>query len=199
VIVCGAWPIAAGLDLFDDLYRRGQELNGELRTFTARFTESTTSPLLARPLVASGTVAVERPFRVALRYVQPEERLVLINDDTMTITWPSRDIRQVKDIGASRRRIQKYFVEGSPDDLRSHFTISAKEVDDGAGGYLMTMTPKRRQIKEGLARLDLWVDRETLLLSSMRMTFSNGQEKLMTFSDVKPNTPIDPAAFRDWR
>jgi hypothetical protein len=31
------------------------------------------------------------------------------------------------------------------------------------------------------------------------MTFPNGQEKLMTFTDVRPNAPIDPATFRDRR
>jgi outer membrane lipoprotein-sorting protein len=195
--MCAAWPAKAGVDLFDDLYRRGQQLNGELRTFTANFTESTTSPLLARPLVARGTVAVERPFRVALHYAEPEERSILIDGDRMTVTWPSREIRQSKDIGASRRRIQKYFVEGSPDELRTHFNIAATETDDGSGAYLVTMTPKRKQIKEGLSRLELWVDGTTLLMSSMRMTFPNGQEKLMTFTSVKPNAPIAPATFRD--
>ena len=28
------------------------------------------------------------------------------------------------------------------------------------------------------------------------MTFPNGDSKLMTFTDVKPNAPLDPAMFR---
>lgn len=192
------WPAAASrADLFDELYRRGRRLNGELRTFTASFTESTTSPLLARPLIARGTVAVERPFRVALQYTEPEDRRVLIDGDRMLVTWPSRNIRQVKDIGAARGRVEKYFVDGSPDDLRRHFTITAREVDDGFGDYLVAMVPKRKQIREGLARLELWLDRDTLLMTSMRMTFPNGQEKLMTFTGVTPNASLDPATFQD--
>jgi len=31
---------------------------------------------------------------------------------------------------------------------------------------------------------------------AMRMTFPNGDTKLMTFTDVKPNAPIDPALFK---
>lgn len=197
VAVCAAGPAANSGDLFDELYRRGQGLNGGLRTFTARFTESTTSPLLERPLLARGTVAAERPFRVALDYMEPETRRVLIDGDTMIVTWPSRSIRQVRDIGASRRRVQKYFVDGSADDLRSHFTITARRVDDGLGDYLVTMVPKRTQIQEGLARLELWLHQETLLMTSMRITFPNGQEKLMTFTEVRPNAPLDPATFQD--
>ena len=50
----------------------GPQINATLKTLTARFTETTTSSLLTRPLVARGTVAVERPSRVVLHYQQPE-------------------------------------------------------------------------------------------------------------------------------
>ena len=57
------------------------------------------------------------------------------------------------------------------------------------------MVPKRKQIQEGLSRLELWVDRTTELLVAMKMTFPSGDTKLMTFTDVKPNAPIDPSVF----
>ena len=57
------------------------------------------------------------------------------------------------------------------------------------------MVPKRKQIQEGLSRLDLWVDRTTQLMVAMKMTFPSGDTKLMTFTDVKPNAPIDPSVF----
>ena len=139
---------------------------------------------------------VERPARVALRYTDPDARVVLIDGDRMTMSWPSASIRRVTGIAASQRRIQKYFVNSSPDELRSHFQVSAGEADDQPGTYLITMVPKRRQILEGMTRLDLWLDRSSLLLAAMRMTFPGGETKLMTFTDVKPNAVIDPAWFR---
>ena len=57
------------------------------------------------------------------------------------------------------------------------------------------MVPKRKQIKENLARLDLWIDRASLLLDTMKMTFANGDSKTMAFEDVTPNAPLDPATF----
>ena len=122
-------------------------------------------------MIARGTVIVERPARVALRYTDPDARVVLIDGDRMTMSWPSANIRSVKDIGASQRRIQKYFVDSSPDELRSHFEVSAREADDRPGTYLITMVPKRKQILEGMTRLELWLDRTSLLLAAMRMTF----------------------------
>ena len=181
-------------DLFDELYQRGQRQNGDLRTFTATFTETTTSTLLTRPLVARGTVAVERPGRVALRYVEPDERVVIIDGDRLTIAWPARRVRQTRDIGTAQKRVQKYFVDSSPGELRSHFAISARERAD-RGGYTIALVPKRTQIREGLTRLVLGIDGGTLLLDAMEMTFPNGDTKRMTFADVKPNAPIDPGVF----
>jgi outer membrane lipoprotein-sorting protein len=185
---------AGRADLFDELYARGQQRNGALRTFTASFTERTTSSLLTRPLSARGTVAVERPSRIALRYTDPEVRAVIIDGDRMTLWWPGRSVRQTKDIGAAQTRVRKYFVESSPRGLRSHFDIRAAEAADRPG-YLVTLAPKRAQIREGLTLLDLWIDPATLLLSGMRMTFPNGDTKVMTFTDVEPNAALDPAAF----
>ena len=188
--------VSARADLFDEIFAQGQKKNGAMRTLTASFVETTTSTLLTRPLVSSGTVAVERPSKIALRYTQPDDRTVLIEGDVMTVAWPSRNIRQTKDIGTAQKRIQKYFIDSSPGELRSHFSVAAREAPDRPGTYLVEMVPKRKQIQEGLTKLELWVDRTTLLMSAMRMTFPNGDTKLMTFTDVKPNAPIDPSAFR---
>jgi outer membrane lipoprotein-sorting protein len=193
--IVGATTAGLGhADLFDELYQRGQKQNGDLRTFTASFTETTSSSLLTKPLVARGTVAVERPSRVALRYTDPDARLVLIDGDRMTMSWPARGILETKDIGASQRRVQKYFVDSSANELRSHFDLTATTAADGS--YSIVMIPKRKQIKEGLARLDLTIDPGTLLMRAMKMTFPNGDSKQMSFTDVKANVALDRSLFQ---
>ena len=187
---------AATADAFDDLYRRGQSVNKTLKTLTARFTETSTSSLLTKPIVARGRLAVERPARVVLRYTDPDARVVLIDGNRMTMSWPSRGITQVTDIGTAQRRVQKYFVNGTAAELHGQFDIR----DHGTAGdrpdlYYVTMVPKRKQIRESLAQLDLWVNRSSLLLDAIKMTFANGDTKTMAFEDVVPNATIDPGSF----
>lgn len=196
VAAAAAAQAVHGADLFDEIFKQGQQKNGAMKTLTASFVETTTSALLVKPLIARGTVAVERPGRVSLRYTDPDARTVLIDGDTMTVKWPSRSLEQAKDIGATQKRIQKYFVDSSPSELRSHFTVTARDADDRPGNYAVLMVPKRKQIQEGLTKLELWIDKGTLLMSAMRMTFPNGDTKLMTFTDVKANVPLDPSLFK---
>ena len=48
---------------------------------------------------------------------------MLIDGDRMTSSWPSRNIKQVTDIGTAQGRVQKYFVDGTAADLRRQFDI----------------------------------------------------------------------------
>jgi len=190
-----ARPGAPRQDSFDEMYLRGQRANAAIKTLTAQFTETTTSSLLTRPLVSRGRLAVERPSRVVLRYSDPEKRVVLIDGNRMTMSWPSHNVRQTTDIGTAQGRVQKYFVNGTAAELRGQFDIEEHDGSDRPGTYHVTMVPKRKQIREALARLDLWVLRSTLLLDAMRMTFANGDTKLMTFDEVAPNVGLEPGTF----
>ena len=180
---------------FDDLYRRGQLANGGLKTLTARFTETTTSPLLSRPLVARGTLALRRPSTVVLRYEVPEARVVLIDDTRLILSWPGRNLHQTRNIGQIQSRIHKYFVNGDPEELRESFDISVTDTEKRAGADHVVLVPKRKQIREGLTLLDLWIDHSSLLLTAMRMSFAGGETKLMTLDDVVPNAEIAPGTF----
>src|SRR5262245_53618354 len=182
-------------DAFDELYTRGKKANDAMKTLTARFTETTTSSLLTKPMIARGRVAVERPSRVVLRYTEPDVRVVLIDGNTMTLTWPSRSLRQTTDISTAQGRVQKYFINGTMEDIRRQFDITDHGTSDKPGTFYVTMVPKRKQIKENLAKLDLWIDRTSLLLDAMKMTFTNGDTKTMAFEDVVPNAPIEPGTF----
>lgn len=185
-----ATPPAA--ESFDRLYEQGQRANASIRTLTARFTETTTSSLLVRPLVARGTLAVERPSRVVLRYTEPESRVVLIDNNKMTMSWPSY---QVMDIGTAMGRVQRYFVDGSAADLRRQFEIDDSQAGEKPNLYRVVMVPKQKRIREALSRLELSVDRQTVLLASMRMTFANGDTKTMVLENVTPNATLPAGTF----
>lgn len=180
---------------FDELYRLGHQTAAGVETLTASFTETTTSSLLARPLVSQGTLAVERPSRVVLRFNDPEPRVIVIDGDRMTTVWPSRSLHQVSNVASLQNRIQKYLASGSSAELRSQFEIRLLDGGERPGNYEVTLIPKRRQIRETLTRLELWVQRRSFLLTAIRMTFAAGETKTMTFEDVALNVILPPGTF----
>jgi outer membrane lipoprotein-sorting protein len=185
----------SGKESFDDLYERGQRQNASVKTITARFVETTTSSLLTTPIVSRGRLAVERPSRVILQYEAPDAHVVLIDGNRMTVSYPARNLRQVTDIGAAQERIQKYFVNSSAAELRKQFDVQEPASNERPGTHHVTLVPKRKQIREALTKLDVWVDGSTSLLSAMQMTFANGDTKLITLDGVVPNAALDPGTF----
>ncbi len=170
-------------------------MNAQLKTLSARFTETTMSDMLARPLVATGTVSLQRPSLIVLHYEQPERRDVLLDGDNMTVSWPARQLRDVTNIGTMNRRIQRYFVDRTTKQLEDAFVVTSQRATDRPHTYKVDLAPKRKQIRAALVKLELWVDEPTVMPSAMRMTFPNGDTKLMTLDHVVTNEPIDPSVF----
>lgn len=183
----GTTTAPAPADLFDDLFARSQPIDATVKTIDASFVETTESPLLRKPLVAEGTVHVVRPHAVEMVYTKPERKTITIKDGKLLLDMPQRNIKQDRDISEALARIDKYFVDKSPKELRRHFTIAASEDKERAGTYRIDMTPKRKQIEQGLTRLELWLRKDTLLLDAMRMHFPGDSTKMMEFRDVVLN------------
>ena len=182
---------AGAPDLFDEIYKRGQPLEKTIRTIRAHFTETTTSSLLTKPLVAEGDVLAVRPSDILLTYTKPERKLLRIDATTLLFVWPDRNLREARDIRESQARVQKYFIDKSPDDLRRVFTITTTEERTKSGpAWRVELIPKRKQIQQGVTRIELWLDQATSMLSTMTMTFAGGDTKTMTFTHVEVNPPI---------
>ncbi len=182
-------------DLFDEIYQRSLPMASTLKTIRARFTETTTSSLLAKPLMAEGTLVAVRPSDLLITYTRPDRKILRMDAKKLLFIWPDRHIREESDIEQAQKRVQHYFIDKSPDELRKHFTIQASDDTQKAGTYLVSMTPTRKQIKEGVSRIDLWIDKSSLMLTSMRMTFPNGDSKTMVLQDVEINVPVDAATL----
>lgn len=181
---------------FDELYRRGQDTNKGIKTITARFVETTSNALLVqqRPIVERGQIYVERPSRVALHYSDPAGRKTLIDGKWLTTVLPAQNVNRRIDIGRAQSQMQR-FVNGDAGDLRRIFDIELRDTSARRGTHEVRMLPRRREIKEGLSQLELWVGEGSGLLQAMKMTFPSGETKLMEFEDVVPNAPIDPSVF----
>jgi outer membrane lipoprotein-sorting protein len=196
VLIVLAAPRGAGsADLFDEIYQRSLPMAASLKTIRAHFTETTTSSLLAAPLVAEGTLVAVRPVDLLITYTKPDRKILRMDARKLLFIWPERHLRQESDIEQAQKRVQHYFVDKSPDDLRKHFTIHATEDAQKPGMYLVDLVATRKQIKEGVSRIELWLDKQSLMLSAMRMTFPNGDTKTMALHDVEVNAPVDLATL----
>jgi outer membrane lipoprotein-sorting protein len=182
-------------DLFDRLFVRTMEKRQSIHSIRARFTETTTSSLLEKPLVSHGTVIAAPPSRVLMTYTDPERRTVAIDSKSLVVVWPDRREREKIDITQTQKRIDQYFTQATIGQLRSLFEISAQPDPVLRETDRVDMRPKRKQIKEGLDLLEIWIDRESLLLVQLQMTFPGGDRKTIRLDDVIVNVPVTDDTF----
>jgi outer membrane lipoprotein-sorting protein len=182
-------------DLFDEVYVRAQEQETKLRTLHARFTETTESTLLKDPIVASGTLVMEWPTRLRLDYTTPEPRTVIVDEGRLVIIAPGRHERFQRDIASAQKRAQRYFVDRNPGELRREFAIEASRDPRVQDAYRLVMVPRRKQIREGLSELQLWLDAHTLFIRRMLMLFPDGDRRTFDLQNVKVNDPVAPGMF----
>ncbi len=182
-------------DLFKQVYERGQIEQSRLKTLKATFTETTVSSLLERPIVARGTLVAEQPSRMVMRYSSPERKIVSVDERRLLVVWPDRPESEQLDITEIQKRVRQYFVRADASQLRSHFEIRVTENAEVPNTYLMDMLPQRKQIRQGLERLQLWLDRQSLLLVQMKMTFPGGDSHTIHIDKIEVNPPLDASDF----
>ena len=188
-------PRATG-DLFAEIFQRGMARQKSMKSIRAAFTETTTSSLLVKPIIARGTIVAAPPARVRMTYVEPEPKTIVMDGRTLTVVWPKRNEREQIDIRQTQKRIDQYFTNASLDDLRKSFDITAQPDPSMRRTDRIEMIPKRKQIKEGLEKLELWIDRETVLMTQMRFSFRGGDQKMISLSDIAVDVAVNDDAFR---
>jgi len=194
-VIASQAPPQGPEDLFTQIYQSAVTRRQSIHSIRARFTEITTSSLLEKPLVAHGTVIAAPPGRVLMTYTDPERRTIALDGRSLVIVWPDRHEREKIDISQIQKRVDRYFTQANPEQLRSMFDIRAEPDAAMRGADLIEMRPKRKQIKQGLERLALWIDRERTLLVQMEMTFPGGDKKTITLDDIALNVPIGDDTF----
>jgi outer membrane lipoprotein-sorting protein len=185
----------ASKDRFDQLFAQALEKRKSIRSIRAHFTETTTSSLLEKPLVSHGTVIATPPLRVLMTYTDPVRRMIAIDRKSLVVVWPDRRERETIDIAQTQKRIDQYFTQATIGELRSMFEITAQPDPAIRNADYVDLRPKRKQIKDGLERLEIWIDRESLLLIQLQMTFPGGDRKTITLDDVTVNVPVTDEMF----
>ena len=183
-------------DLFAEIYERGVIKQRAMKSIRATFTETTVSTLLVKPIVARGTVIAAPPARVRMTYTEPEAKTVTMDGRFLVVVWPARGEREQIDIRETKQRIDRYFTNASIDELRKLFEITAEPDAAVRRADRVTMTPKRKQIQQGLQQLELWIDRERDLLVQMRLSFPGGDQKTIALEDVVVDVPLSDDTFR---
>jgi len=194
-ILLAAHAMASAPDLFDQLHAKIAAAEARRDTIRARFVETTVSSLLVKPMVSEGTLIGEKSSRrMVIRYASPDRKTVLMDGQRVYVVRPGQPVDQT-DVTEILKTVDKYFTNANPGQLRRAFTVRALLNPVVPCCYQIDLLPKRKEIKQGLERLQLWVSKDTYMLSAMRITFAGGDTTDFQLENVELNVPIPAHTF----
>src|SRR5262245_20857239 len=102
----------ASRDTLHQVLTRFDEVQGQIRTLSAEFVQTTRSPLLKDPIVAKGQFYLTKPASVLWEYSTPEPMRFVVSDGTYTGYFPERKRAEKRDIKRWSEQLFRFFGVG---------------------------------------------------------------------------------------
>jgi len=127
--------------------------------------------------VRSGELKFKKPRKVSIKFTQPEEKLHVVNEDTIWIYTPAEKQAERYRVSKDRRRETGFIDFGfgsSVEDVKKNYNISlsATQQREGKAFHLLELTPKSDEVDTPycktllLIEADRWIPTEITLFES---------------------------------
>lgn len=176
---------------------RFDEVQGQIRTLSAQFVQTTRNPLLKEPIVAKGRFCLTKPESVLWEYTSPEEMRFVVTDGVYTGYFPERKRAERRDIKRWSEQLFRFFGlgQGSSELAKSYDISLGASTDDAKGSYLLVLTPKKRRVKRNVEEVRLRVDATTLLPIEVDYLGKDGADREIRFLDARVNPDLAASLY----
>lgn len=186
---------AAERESFEARLAEVDQKAGEVRSLTADFEQQKHTPLMKKPLVSSGHVAVKGDH-VRWDTRTPRESVMTISGGEVRLYYPEQKVVEVYDLGEDVRRLT-----GSPIPrlaaMKESFEIKRIEpaalgAKPGQGGLLaIELTPKTEELRKHVASVRVLIDPAVACATLVETTDADGERTEVRFTNVKVNPKLD--------
>lgn len=194
MLAVAAAPATARKPRLDELVDRVQTAYDGLDSLEADFVQRLESVALGAPQEESGRLFLQRPGRMRWEYVEPEEKLAVVDGERSWLYIPAENqailgtMAEVTDSGAAG------LLLAGRVDLRRDFRIERLDGPEAAGQAGLRLVP--REPTEEFASIDLTVGLDDLLPVRIVVRGQLGDVMEYRLRNVRTGVPLDPDLFR---
>ena len=183
---------AASGETLNQVLARFDRIQGQIRTLTAEFTQTTRSPLLKDPVIAKGRLYLTKPDSVLWEYSAPEPMRLVVAGGAYTGYFPERKRAEKRDIKRWSEQLFRFFGVGQGSkELGKFYEIALGETGpDEKGAYLLVLSPKKHRVRKRFDEVRLWVDTTTLLPVRIDYVGKDGNEREIRLLNTRLNPDL---------
>jgi outer membrane lipoprotein-sorting protein len=184
--------VTASGETLDQVLTRFDRVQGQVRTLSAEFVQTTRSPLLKDPIIAKGQFYLTKPASVLWEYATPEPMRFVVSDGTYTGYFPERKRAEKRDIKRWSEQLFRFFGVGQGSkELGKFYEITLGESGpDERGTFLLVLTPKKHRVRKRFGEVKLWVDAVTLLPTRIDYAGKDGDEREIRLLNTRLNPDL---------
>jgi outer membrane lipoprotein-sorting protein len=184
--------VTASGETLSQVLARFDEVQGQIRTLSAEFIQTTRSPLLKDPIVAKGQFYLTKPASVLWEYATPEPMRFVVSDGTYTGYFPGRKRAEKRDIKRWSEQLFRFFGVGQGSkELGKFYEITLGEAGpDEHGTYLLVLSPKKHRVRKRFDEVKLWVDAATLLPVRIDYAGKDGNQREIRLLNTRLNPDL---------
>lgn len=167
----------------------------EIETMSCTFVQTKYLSLLSDKMVSEGTMVYKQSDKLRWEYTTPYKYQFIFNGTKVYVGNKSR--KDVVDINTNKvfkevARIMMNTVTGKALSNSSEFTV---DVADAKTGYLITLIPKKKELKQMFSKIDLTFTKSDTMISEVSIYEKNGDRTNIKLNGIKKNGTVNESAF----
>ena len=195
--------VGARAEPLADLLARMDRAAAEFKSFTAKVKQTDFTAILNETTAKDGVVGLKRsgPATIArMEFLEPDPSVVHISGRTIQMFYPKANTVQIYDAGKNANVMAQFLVLGfgtSLKDLQKGYDIKLGGVEPvgGMSATRIELTPKSGEIKNVVAKIDLWMREGQGSPIQERVTKPSKDYSLYTYSEPKLNAALPETDF----
>jgi outer membrane lipoprotein-sorting protein len=197
----GASPSRAAAPAPEELMRRIDAAQADLRSLSAEFVQNSRSKLFKQQLSSQGRLYYQRgaPTRLRWEYTRPDASTMLLIGERATLRIGSRppqvfDSSRDPTLNAIFTQLQLWLGNGSLASAQADYEVSSSGTAERPA---LILAPRPASpLSRAFSRIELHVDGRTLQLGRLLLVENSGDEKEVVFSRMQRNAALPQNAFQ---
>ncbi len=177
----------------EDLAAKVQKVYDKAVAYTADFEQETNSPLIRKPMVATGKLAFKKPGKVRFEYLKPIQQLMV--SDGVKLWFYQPELQQVT-ITAPKQQIAEKLALiflGGAGDIQKEFNVALGTTPSPTKGDVLKLTPKVDDAT--FNEILLVVDPKTGEVNETWIKTAVGQTLRYRFTNASTKRKLDDSEF----
>ncbi|MCB1044165.1 MAG: outer membrane lipoprotein carrier protein LolA [Acidobacteria bacterium] len=176
------------------LVARIDEVNSQITTLKADFTQRKEISLLTEPMEKTGAFFLDKPNAMKFEFDPESELVLLINQEEM-VSISHKDKRAERiEMPKRKSDLTKMLITEQLHNLLKVFSIGRVDQTKTTGDQQLVLYPERRKLKKKIDEIRIWVN-EDYLIYRIKVTSPDGDTFELHLANIVVNPELDANLF----